>query len=181
MTNNIKGTITESNLKTAFSGESKARNKYTYFAAQAKKEGYLQIAKIFEETAENEKEHAKIWYKLLNDGVGSTTDNLAAAADGENFEWTDLYAGFALVARNEGFDDIAFLFESIGKIEKEHEERFRTLLSNIESSNVFAKPEKVSWACQNCGHVHVSEQALKICPVCEHPQAYFFVKAENYK
>ncbi|MCL2054385.1 MAG: rubrerythrin family protein [Oscillospiraceae bacterium] len=179
-TANIKGTLTESNLKTAFAGESQARNKYTYYAAKAKKEGYVQIAEIFEDSANNEKEHAKIWFKLLNEGVPDTEQNLQDAIDGENYEWTDMYSGFAQVARNEGFEHIAFLFESVAKIEKTHEERFQALLDNIKSGNVFAKGEKVVWRCQNCGHAHTSTQAPPLCPVCEHPQAYFLVKAENY-
>ncbi len=179
---NIKGTKTEQNLMTAFAGESQARNKYTYYASKAKKEGYVQIAQIFEETAQNEKEHAKIWFKLLHDGdVPTTAQNLKDAADGENFEWTDMYAEFAKTAKEEGLDHIAFLFEAVGKIEKEHEERYRTLLKNLETDAIFIKGEKVIWQCQNCGHIHIGETAPKICPVCVHPQAYFAVRAENYQ
>lgn len=179
--NNIKGTQTEKNLMTAFAGESQARNKYTYYASKAKKEGYVQISQIFEETANNEKEHAKMWFKLLHDGdVPTTAINLKDAADGENFEWTDMYAEFAKTAKEEGFDHIAFLFEAVGKIEKEHEERYRTLLKNLETDAIFIKDEKVIWQCQNCGHIHIGEKAPKICPVCVHSQAYFAVKADNY-
>jgi rubrerythrin len=180
-TKSIKGSLTEENLKTAFAGESQARNKYTYYAGKAKKEGYVQIAQIFEEAANNEKEHAKIWFKLLNDGVPETTHNLLDAAEGENYEWTDMYHGFAQVAKTEGFEKIAYLFEAVGRIEKEHEERFRALLANLESNAVFEKSSQVTWQCQNCGHIHVGEKALQVCPVCEHPQAYFAIKAENYK
>lgn len=176
----LKGTKTEANLQAAFAGESQARNKYTYFASKAKKDGYVQIAKIFEETAENEKEHAKIWYKLLNDGIGSTVENLKAAAEGENFEWTDMYAQFAKEAREEGFNEIADLFEGVAAIEKEHEERYRRLLSNIEGDLVFSKDGDVVWQCANCGHICVGKKAPEVCPVCNHPQSYFQVKAENY-
>ena len=175
----IKGTKTEANLKATFAGESQARNKYTYFASQARKDGYVQIADIFEETAGNEKEHAKMWFKLL-DGIGSTTENLKAAADGENFEWTDMYAQFAKEAREEGFDQIAYAFEMVGAIEKEHEERYRKLLSNIENNLVFSKEGLTIWQCSNCGHICVGKKAPEVCPVCKHPQAYFQVKAENY-
>lgn len=174
------GTKTEQNLQTAFAGESQARNKYSYFASKAKKDGYVQIAAIFEETAANEKEHAKIWYKLLNDGIGSTVENLKAAAEGENYEWTDMYAEFAKEAREEGFDDVAELFEGVAAIEKEHEERYRKLLSNIENKLVFAKDGSAVWQCANCGHICVGKEAPEVCPVCNHPQAYFQVKAENY-
>lgn len=174
------GTKTEANLQTAFAGESQARNKYTYFASKAKKDGYVQIAAIFEETAANEKEHAKIWYKLLNDGVGSTIDNLKAAAEGENYEWTDMYAQFAKEAREEGFDDVAALFDGVAAIEKEHEERYRKLLNNVENKTVFAKDGSAIWQCGNCGHICVGKAAPEVCPVCDHPQAYFQVKAENY-
>lgn len=176
----LKGTKTEANLMAAFAGESQARNKYTYFASKAKKDGYVQIAKIFEETAENEKEHAKIWYKLLNDGIGSTTENLKAAAEGENFEWTDMYVRFAKEAREEGFNEIADLFEGVAAIEKEHEERYRKLLANIEGDLVFSKDGDVVWQCANCGHICVGKKAPEVCPVCNHPQSYFQVKAENY-
>ncbi len=177
----LKGSKTEANLMAAFAGESQARNKYTYYASQAKKEGYEQIAAIFEETAGNEKEHAKMWFKLLHDGkVPSTVENLKDAASGENFEWTDMYADFAKVAKEEGFDHIAFLFEEVGKIEKEHEERYNKLLANIEEGKVFECGEVKIWKCRNCGHIHIATEAPKVCPVCAHPQAYFEIKAENY-
>ena len=177
----LKGTKTEANLQAAFAGESQARNKYTYFASKAKKDGYVQIANIFEETANNEKEHAKIWYKLLNGGsIGSTAENLTEAANGENYEWTDMYASFAKDAREEGFNDIAFLFEKVGAIEKEHEERYRKLLANIQGDLVFSKDGDVIWQCANCGHICVGKKAPEVCPVCAHPQSYFQVKAENY-
>jgi len=175
------GTQTEKNLEAAFAGESQARNKYTYFASKAKKDGYVQIANIFEETAANEKEHAKMWFKLLHGGaVPSTIENLKDAADGENYEWTDMYAEFARTARDEGFDDIALLFEEVGKIEKEHEERYRKLLANIEGGLVFSREGDCIWQCSNCGHIAVGRQAPEVCPVCAHPQAYFQIKAENY-
>ena len=177
----LKGSKTEANLKAAFAGESQARNKYTYFASKAKKEGYEQIAAIFEETANNEKEHAKMWYKLLCGGdVHSTADNLKEAADGENFEWTDMYATFAKEAKEEGFDRIAYLFEAVGNIEKEHEERYLALLENIKAGKVFNKEGKVAWICKNCGHIHFGDKAPEVCPVCAHPKAYFEVKATNY-
>lgn len=176
----LKGSKTETNLLAAFAGESEARNKYTYFASKAKKDGYVQIAKIFEETANNEKEHAKIWFKLLNGGIGSTEENLKAAAAGENYEWTDMYATFAKEAREEGFDDIARLFEQVAKIEKEHEARYLKLLANVENGLVFSKDGDTVWQCSNCGHVVIGKKAPEICPVCAHPQAYFEVKAENY-
>ena len=163
----------------AFAGESQARNKYTYFASKAKKDGYVQIAKIFEETAANEKEHAEIWFKLLN-GIGSTAENLKSAAEGENYEWTDMYDQMAKDAREEGFDKIAFLFEEVGKIEKEHEERYRKLLANVEGGLVFSRDGDMIWQCSNCGHIHVGKQAPEVCPVCVHPKAYFQIKAENY-
>ena len=175
----LKGSKTEQNLWTAFAGESQARNKYTYFASKAKKDGYVQIAKIFEETAGNEKEHAKIWFKLLN-GIGTTAENLEAAAQGENYEWTDMYATMAKEAREEGFDHIAFLFEEVAKIEKEHEERYRKLLANVEGGLVFSRDGEMIWQCSNCGHIHVGKQAPEMCPVCAHPKAYFQLKAENY-
>lgn len=175
----LKGTKTEKNLLAAFSGESQARNKYTYYASQAKKEGFVQISKIFEETANNEKEHAKIWFKLL-EGIGSTAENLKAAAAGENYEWTDMYATFAKEAHEEGFEDIAFLFEKVGAIEKEHEERYRKLLANVEGNLVFSRDGDCIWQCSNCGHIVVGKQAPEVCPVCAHPQAYFEIKAENY-
>ncbi len=178
---NLKGTKTEANLQAAFAGESQARNKYTYYASKAKKDGYVQIANIFEETAANEKEHAKIWFKLLHDGaVPSTIENLKDAADGENYEWTDMYAKFAADARAEGFDKIATLFEEVGKIEREHEERYRKLLANIEGGLVFSKDNDTIWQCSNCGHIVVGKKAPEVCPVCDHPQSYFQVKAENY-
>ena len=175
----LKGTKTEANLLTAFAGESQARNKYTYFASKAKKEGYEQIAAIFEETANNEKEHAKMWFKLLG-GIGSTAENLKAAADGENFEWTDMYDTFAKEAREEGFDKIAAMFEGVAKIEKEHEERYRKLLANIEGGLVFSRDGDMIWICRNCGHVHVGKEAPEVCPVCAHPKKYFELKSENY-
>ena len=175
----LKGTKTEKNLWEAFAGESQARNKYTYFASKAKKDGYVQISKIFEETAANEKEHAEIWFKLLN-GIGSTAENLKSAADGENYEWTDMYDQMAKDAREEGFDHIAFLFEQVGKIEKEHEERYRKLLANVEGGLVFSRDGDMIWQCSNCGHIHVGKQAPEVCPVCVHPKAYFQIKAENY-
>ena len=176
---NLKGSKTEANLMTAFAGESQARNKYTYFASKARKDGFVQIANLFEETANNEKEHAKIWFKLL-DGIGSTAENLKAAAAGENYEWTDMYATFAKEAKEEGFDQIAFLFESVGKIEKHHEERYLDLLKNVEENKVFKKDGKVYWKCGNCGHIHEGTEAPGVCPVCNHPQSYFEVHAENY-
>ena len=178
---NIKGTKTEKNLMDAFTGESMARNKYTYYASKAKKEGYEQIAAIFQETADNEKEHAKIWFKLLHDGnVPTTTVNLEDAANGENYEWTDMYERMAKEAREEGFDRIAFLFESVGKIEKEHEERYRKLLDNVNGELVFSKDGDKIWKCRNCGHIVIGKDAPEICPVCAHPKAYFEIKAENY-
>lgn len=177
----LKGTKTEANLQAAFAGESQARNKYTYFASKAKKDGYVQIAAIFEETANNEKEHAKLWYKLLNGGsVSDTVENLKEAAGGENYEWTEMYPAFAKEAREEGFDDIAWLFESVAAIEKEHEERYKKLLANIEGDLVFSKEGDVVWQCANCGHICVGKKAPEVCPVCNHPQSYFQVKAENY-
>ena len=177
----LKGTKTEKNLLAAFAGESQATNKYRYFASKAKKDGYVQIANIFEETANNEKEHAKMWYKLLNGGsIPSTIDNLKEAADGENYEWTDMYAEFAKDAKEEGFDHIAYLFESVAAIEKEHEERYRKLLANIEGDLVFSKDGDVIWQCINCGHICVGKKAPEVCPVCAHPQSYFQVKPENY-
>ena len=175
----LKGTKTEKNLWEAFAGESQARNKYTYFASKAKKDGYVQFAKIFEETAANEKEHAEIWFTLFN-GIGSTAENLKSAAEGENYEWTDMYYQMAKDAREEGFDHIAFLFEEVGKIEKEHEERYRKLLANVEGGLVFSRDGDMIWQCSNCGHIHVGKQAPEVCPVCVHPKAYFQIKAENY-
>ena len=177
----LKGSRTEQNLMTAFAGESQARNKYTFFASKAKKEGYEQIAAIFQETADNEKEHAKMWYKLLNGGeVGTTEENLKAAAEGENYEWTDMYAEFAKTAKEEGFNRIAYLFEEVGKIEKEHEARYLKLLENVRDGKVFEAGEIKIWKCRNCGHVVIGTKAPEICPVCSHPKAYFEIKAENY-
>lgn len=175
----FKGSKTEANLKAAFAGESEARNKYTYYASKAKKDGYQQIAAIFEETANNEKEHAKIWFKLL-EGIGSTEENLKAAAAGEHYEWTQMYSDFAKVAKEEGFDDIAELFEGVAAIEKHHDERYNALLKNIEDGIVFEKSNVTVWKCRNCGHVHVGEKAPDVCPVCKHPQSYFEVNADNY-
>lgn len=175
----LRGTKTEQNLKTAFAGESQARNKYTYFASVAKKEGYVQISKIFDETAANEKEHAKIWFKLLN-GIGDTVKNLEEAANGENYEWTDMYATFAKEAREEGFEKIAALFEGVAKIEKEHEERYRKLLANIKGDLVFSSQGDTIWQCSNCGHIVVGKKAPDECPVCAHPKSYFERKAQNY-
>ena len=177
----LKGSKTEQNLMTAFAGESQARNKYTYFASKAKKEGYEQIAAIFQETADNEKEHAKIWFKLLNGGeIGTTAENLNAAADGENYEWTDMYAEFAKTAKEEGFARIAYLFEEVAKIEKEHEQRYLKLLENVKDGKVFEAGEVKIWKCRNCGHIVVGTSAPEVCPVCNHPKAYFEIKAENY-
>ena len=176
----LKGTKTGENLMEAFAGESQARNKYTYFASKARKDGYVQIANIFEETAANEKEHAKMWFKLLNGGIGPTLENLKAAAAGENYEWTDMYATFAKEAREEGLDDIAALFEGVAKIEKEHEERYLKLVENIEKGLVFSKDGDTIWQCTNCGHIVIGKKAPEVCPVCSHPQSYFQVKAENY-
>ena len=165
----------------AFAGESQARNKYTYYASQARKDGYVQIANIFEETAANEKEHAKMWFKLLHGGsIPGTAENLEDAAAGENYEWTDMYAGFAKEAREEGFDHIAFLFEEVAKIEKEHEERYRKLLANVENGLVFSREGEMIWQCSNCGHIVIGKKAPEVCPVCSHPKAYFQIKAENY-
>ena len=175
----LKGTRTEQNLWSAFAGESQARNKYTYFASKAKKEGYVQIAKLFEETANNEKEHAKIWFKLLN-GIGDTAANLKAAAEGENYEWTDMYEGFAKTAEEEGFKALAMKFRLVAAIEKRHEERYRALLKNVEMQEVFAKSDVKVWECRNCGHIVVGEKAPEICPTCAHPQAYFEIHIDNY-
>ena len=177
----LKGSKTEKNLMEAFAGESQARNKYTYFASKAKKEGYEQIAAIFQETADNEKEHAKLWFKLLNGGeIGTTEENLKAAAEGENYEWTDMYAEFAKTAKEEGFARIAYLFEEVGKIEKEHEERYLKLLENVKEGKVFEAGEVKIWKCRNCGHIVVGTSAPEVCPVCNHPKAFFEIKAENY-
>lgn len=175
----LKGTKTEANLLSAFAGESQARNKYTYFASVAKKEGYEQIAEIFLKTADNEKEHAKMWFKALN-GIGDTKTNLTAAADGENYEWTDMYESFAKDAEEEGFTDLAAKFRAVGAIEKAHEERYRALLNNIEMQQVFEKGEMKMWECRNCGHLVMGKKAPDVCPVCNHPQSYFEVRKENY-
>ena len=177
----LKGSKTEQNLMTAFAGESQARNKYTYFASKARKDGFEQIADIFEETANNEKEHAKMWFKELNGGeIPSTMDNLLAAAEGENYEWTDMYKGFAETAREEGFTRLAYLFEEVAKIEKEHEERYRKLIGNVNQKLVFSRDGDCIWQCSNCGHIVVGKDAPNTCPVCDHPQSYFRIKAENY-
>lgn len=176
----LKGSKTEANLRTAFAGESEARNKYTYFASKAKKDGFEQIAAIFLETAENEKEHAKLWFKLLNGGIGSTKENLKDAAAGENYEWTTMYAEFAKTAREEGFEAIAKKFEAVAKVEKEHEERYKKLLDNVTNELVFSKDGEKIWQCRNCGHICVGKEAPDVCPVCDHPKAYFQLKAENY-
>ena len=177
----LKGSKTEANLLAAFAGESQARNKYTYYASKAKKDGYEQIAAIFEETAANEKEHAKMWFKLLHDGdIPGTMENLEDAAAGENYEWTDMYAEFAKTAKEEGFDHIAYLFEEVAKIEKEHEERYRKLIGNIEEGIVFSRDGDKIWKCRNCGHIHIGKQAPEVCPVCAHPKSFFELKAENY-
>ncbi len=177
----LKGSKTEQNLMAAFAGESQARNKYTYYASKAKKDGYEQIAAIFEETAGNEKEHAKMWFKLLHGGeVPSTKENLLDAASGENYEWTEMYDEFAKVAKEEGFEHISFLFTEVAKIEKQHEERYRKLLQNIEDGKVFKSEQPKMWICRNCGHIHFGDEAPKVCPVCAHPQSYFEQKSENY-
>lgn len=177
----LKGSKTEANLMTAFAGESQARNKYTFYASKAKKDGYEQIASIFEETANNEKEHAKIWFKKLHNGeIPDTIQNLKDAADGENYEWTDMYKEFAETAKEEGFVEISKLFEMVGNIEKHHEERFRMLADNIENNKVFHKDEEVIWICRNCGHVYYGKDALKVCPVCNHKESFMELKAENY-
>ncbi|MCQ2153911.1 MAG: rubrerythrin family protein [Bacteroidales bacterium] len=179
MANKYEGTQTGKNLEAAFAGESQARNKYTYFASKARKEGFEQIAALFEETANNEKEHAKLWFKELG-GIGTTADNLAAAADGENYEWTDMYEGFAKTAEKEGFPELAKRFRGVAAIEKRHEERYRALLNNVKTSKVFEKSEVKVWECRNCGHIVVGTKAPDVCPVCAHPQAYFEVHKENY-
>lgn len=179
MTTKYSGTQTEKNLEAAFAGESQARNKYTYFASKAKKEGFEQIAELFQKTADNEKEHAKMWFKELN-GIGDTTQNLAAAAEGENYEWTDMYEGFAKTAEEEGFADLAIKFRLVAAIEKRHEERYRALLHNVEMKEVFAKSEVKVWECRNCGHIVVGEKAPEVCPVCAHPQAYFEIHKDNF-
>jgi len=178
---NLKGTKTEANLWAAFAGESQARNKYTYYASKAKKEGFEQIAAFFTETADNEKEHAKLWFKLLHEGeIPDTITNLNDAADGENYEWTDMYDSFAKTAKEEGFDRIAYLFSAVGAIEKHHEERYRALLKNIEEGKVYNREGKVAWICRNCGHIHYGEKAPEMCPVCAHPKAYFEIEKNNY-
>ena len=178
----LKGTKTEANLMVAFAGESQARNKYTYYASKAKKDGYEQIAAIFEETANNEKEHAKLWFKYLHNGeIPTTTENLKDAADGENYEWTDMYEEFAKIAEEEGFKELAIKFRQVGAIEKHHEERYRKLLKNIEDEVVFSKDEDKIWICRNCGHVVIGKKAPGVCPVCNHPQSFFEVKSENYQ
>ena len=179
MKTKFAGTKTEQNLWVAFAGESKARNQYTYFASKAKKEGYEQIAALFLKTAENEKEHAKLWFKELK-GIGNTSENLSAAADGENYEWTDMYENFAKTAEEEGFTELAARFRAVGAIEKEHEERYRALLQNVESAKVFEKSEIKVWECRNCGHVVVGKKAPDVCPVCNHPQSFFEIKENNY-
>ena len=179
MANKYSGTQTEKNLAAAFAGESQARNKYTYFASRAKKDGFEQIASIFQQTADNEKEHAKMWFKELN-GIGDTAQNLAAAAEGENYEWTDMYEGFAKTAEEEGFADLAIKFRLVAAIEKRHEERYRALLHNVEMKEVFAKSEVKVWECRNCGHIVVGEKAPEVCPVCAHPQAYFEIHKDNF-
>ena len=177
----LKGTKTEANLQAAFAGESMARNKYTYYASKAKKDGYVQIGKLFEETANNEKEHAKIWFKLLHGGeMPDTATNLLDAAEGENYEWTDMYAGFAVEAREEGFNEIAILFEKVAAIEKMHEERYRKLLANVEGGLVFSRDEDMMWECSNCGHVVIGKKAPEICPVCKHAKSYFMIHPTNY-
>mgnify|MGYP003094616207 CR=1 FL=1 len=176
----LKGSKTEANLKTAFAGESEATNKYTYYASKAKKDGYNQIAAIFEETAGNEREHAKLWFKLLHGGVPDTMENLKDAAEGENYEWTDMYKAFAEEARAEGFNEIAELFDGVAAIEKEHEDRYRKLIANIEGGLVFSRDNDMIWQCANCGHIVIGKKAPEVCPVCAHPQSYFQIKAENY-
>lgn len=180
MMKDLKGTKTEQNLMTAFAGESQARNKYTYYASKAKKDGYEQIAAIFEETANNEKEHAKMWFKLLHGGIPDTVANLADAAAGENYEWTDMYATFAKEAEEEGFDEIARQFRGVAAIEKTHEERYRKLLANIDGGIVFSRDGDAVWECRNCGHIHIGKTAPEVCPVCAHPKAYFQLRKENY-
>ena len=176
----LKGSKTEANLLAAFSGESQARNKYTYYASAARKQGLNQIADFFEETAGNEREHAKLWFKLLHDGIGDTESNLLDAAAGERYEWTDMYKGFAAIAKEEGFERISFLFENVAKIEKTHEERYNQLLENLKTDKVFKREEPEIWYCANCGHIHYGNEAPDVCPVCNHPKAYFQIKAANY-
>ena len=176
----LKGSRTEKNLLEAFAGESMARNKYTFYASKAKKEGFVQISELFQETAANEKEHAEVWYKLLHNGIGTTAENLLDAAKGENYEWTEMYKNFAEVADEEGFTQIAFLFREVAKIEKEHEERYLALLNNVEKERVFARDDVQVWQCSNCGHLHYGKKAPNLCPVCDHPQAYFEMVKKNY-
>ena len=176
----LKGSKTEENLLAAFAGESEARNKYTYYASKARKEGYVQIANIFEETAANEKEHAKMWFKLLKGGIGTTAENLADAAAGENYEWTDMYDTFAKEAEEEGFTELAYKFRAVAAIEKAHEERYRALLKNVKEAAVFEKKDETLWECRNCGHLVTSKDAPEVCPVCAHPQSFFEVRKENY-
>ena len=180
MASKYSGTETEKNLEAAFAGESQARNKYTYFASRAKKDGFEQIAAIFQQTADNEKEHAKMWYKELHNGIGSTTENLKEAADGENYEWTDMYENFAKTAEKEGFKELAQKFRLVAAIEKRHEERYRALLNNIETAQVFEKSEVKVWECRNCGHIVVGTKAPEVCPTCAHPQSYFEISAGNF-
>jgi rubrerythrin len=177
---NLKGTKTEKNLEAAFAGESMARNKYTFYASKARQDGYVQIAELFEETASQEKAHAKLWFKFLNGGIDDTAKNLVAAAEGENYEWVDMYPEFAKDAREEGFENIARLFDMVADIEKMHEERYKKLIENVEGGLVFSKDEDVVWQCKNCGHICIGKKAPEVCPVCAHPQSYFQVKAENY-
>lgn len=180
MEKSLKGTKTEANLMAAFAGESEARNKYTYYASKAKKDGYEQIAALFQETADQEKEHAKMWFKLLHDGLGVTADNLADAAKGENYEWTEMYPTMAREAREEGFDQIATMFELVADVEKAHEERYKKLLANVQGDLVFSRDEECIWQCRNCGHLCVGKKAPEVCPVCAHPKAHFQIKPENY-
>lgn len=180
MAKSLKGTKTEANLMAAFAGESQARNKYTYYASKAKKDGYEQIAALFQETADQEKEHAKVWFKLLHDGIGATMDNLVDAAGGENYEWTEMYPTMAREAAEEGFDDIARLFSLVADVEKAHEDRYKKLLANIQGGIVFSRDNDCIWQCRNCGHLHIGKMAPEICPVCAHPKAYFQIKPENY-
>lgn len=180
MTKSLKGTKTEANLMAAFAGESQARNKYTYYASKAKKDGYEQIAALFQETADQEKEHAKVWFKLLHDGIGATMDNLVDAAGGENYEWTEMYPTMAREAAEEGFDDIARLFSLVADVEKAHEDRYKKLLANIQGGIVFSRDNDCIWQCRNCGHLHIGKEAPEVCPVCAHPRAHFQIKPENY-
>ena len=180
MAKELKGTKTEANLMAAFAGESQARNKYTYYASKAKKEGYEQIAALFQETADQEKEHAKMWFKLLHDGIGATMDNLVDAAGGENYEWTEMYPTMAREAEEEGFEDIARLFSLVADVEKAHEERYKKLLANIQGGVVFSRDNECIWQCRNCGHLHIGNAAPEECPVCAHPRAHFQIKPENY-